>query len=166
LQAHDDYVINRSARREGPLPKVQTGMQSLHPAGPEGGSTRKFPKETIMSVRKSMIIFALVAAGLPVANAQSAMTWVGGEVGFVDGPTQSTLTREQVRQEMLAFRANPIAADGARYVGGEAGYVPEQHAYARVDGQWVCIDNIGHDARPESFPSRADRLQFLNLYPA
>ena len=42
----------------------------------------------------------------------------------------------------------------------------DQHAYARVNGQWVCIDNIGHDAKPESFPSSADRLQFLKLYPA
>ena len=119
-----------------------------------------------MSVRNSIFILALAAAGLSSAHAQGTSTWVGGEVGFVDGPAQSTLTREQVRQEMLAFRANPVAADGARYVGGEAGYVPEQHAYDRVDGQWVCIDNIGHDAKPASLPSNVDRLQFLKLYPA
>jgi len=119
-----------------------------------------------MSVRKSIFILALAAAGLSAAHAQGASTWVGGEVGFVDGSVQSTLSREQVRQDILAFRADPVAADGARFVGGEVGYAPEQHAYARVDGQWVCIDNIAHNARPESFKSDAERQLTRQLYPA
>ncbi|MBE0546770.1 MAG: DUF4148 domain-containing protein [Rubrivivax sp.] len=119
-----------------------------------------------MSVRKSIFILALAAAGLTAAHAQGTSTWVGGEVGFVDGPAQSTLSREQVRQEVLAFRVNPVAADGARHVGGEAGYVPEQHAYTRVDGQWVCIDNIAHNAKPDATKSEAEQRQFLRLYPA
>lgn len=119
-----------------------------------------------MSVRKSLVIFALAAAGLSVAQAQSASTWVGGEVGFVDVPVQSTLSREQVRQELLAFRASPVASDGARHVGGEIGYVAERHAYARVDGNWVCIDNIAHNAKPEAIRSEAEERLFLQRYPA
>lgn len=119
-----------------------------------------------MSVRTSLIIFALAATGLSVAHAQNTSTGVGGELGFVDGPAQSTLSREQVRQELLAFQVAPLAADGARYVGGEVGYVPEQHAFARVDGQWVCIDNIAHNAKPEAVKSDAEKRLFLQLFPA
>ena len=38
-----------------------------------------------MSVRNSIFILALAAAGLSSAHAQGTSTWVGGEVGFVDG---------------------------------------------------------------------------------
>ena len=47
-----------------------------------------------MSVRNSIFILALAAAGLSAAHAQGTSTWVGGEVGFVDGPAQSTLSRD------------------------------------------------------------------------
>lgn len=119
-----------------------------------------------MSVRKSLIIFALAASGVTLAQAQNTSTWVGGEVGFVDGPALSTLSREQVRQDLQAFQAAPMAADGARHVGGEIGFVAEQHAYTRVDGQWVCIDNIAHNAKPASFKSEAEKQLVRQLYPA
>jgi hypothetical protein len=119
-----------------------------------------------MSVRKSLIILALAATGATLAQAQNTSTWVGGELGFVDGPAQSTLSREQVRQDLQTFRAAPVAADGARYVGGEIGYVAEQHAYARVNGQWVCIDNIAHNAKLDAIKSDAEKQLFRQLYPA
>lgn len=44
-----------------------------------------------------------------------------GEIGYTDGPVQSTRSRQAVTEEFLAFRRNPVTADGARYVGGELG---------------------------------------------
>jgi len=64
----------------------------------------------------------------------------------------------------------PVATLGIWYYfspeNTQVGYAPEQHAYARVDGQWVCIDNIAHNARPESFKSDAERQLTRELYPA
>lgn len=78
-----------------------------------------------MSSRKSVaLVLALAAAGLSAAHAASAGTWVGGEIGFVDQPVQSTKTREAVRDEFQAFRRNPVTTDGSGvWVGGERGYV-------------------------------------------
>ncbi len=119
-----------------------------------------------MSVRKTALIFALAAASLSTAQAQSTSTFVGGEIGFIDRPVQSTLTREQVRQEMLAFRANPVSADGSRYVGGEIGYEVQRHAYARIDGQWACVDGIAHNAKPDAVMNEAERRLQQQRYPA
>ena len=115
---------------------------------------------------KSVFVLAIAAAAISTAQAQSTSVWVGGEAGFVDLPVQSSLTREQVSQALLDFRANPVAADGARYVGGEMGYLPEQHAFARVDGRWVCIDNIAHNAKPDAIRSDAEERVFRQNYPA
>lgn len=78
-----------------------------------------------MSSRKSVaLVLALATAGLSAAHAASTGTWVGGEIGFIDQPVQSTKTREAVRDEFLAFRRNPVSADGTSvWVGGERGYV-------------------------------------------
>ena len=119
-----------------------------------------------MSVRKSILVLAFAAFGISAAHAQATSTWVGGEAGFVDRPVQSTLSRDEVRQALLSYRANPVAADGARLVGGEVGDVAEQHAFARVDGQWVCIDKIAHNAKPDAVRTAAERRAFRELYPA
>jgi hypothetical protein len=118
-----------------------------------------------MSLRQSVFILALAAAGLSAANAQSASTFVGGEIGFIDRPVQSTLTREAVRQELQAFRRNPVAADGGKFVGGEAGYVFPQHGYALVNGSWVHADNIAHNPKPSLTKTDAERRLFLEQYP-
>lgn len=62
----------------------------------------------------------------PVGPRRHGKHLVGGELGFVDQPVASTLTREQVRQDFVAFRRNPILNDGATlFVGGEQGYVDQ-----------------------------------------
>lgn len=119
-----------------------------------------------MSVRKTTLALALATVALPAALAQSNSIFVGGEAGWVDLPVQSTLTREQVRQEFLQFRSNPVAADGGRFVGGEAGYVFPTHAYARVNGEWVCTDKIAHNPPPAAIKSEAERRAFQQQYPA
>jgi hypothetical protein len=140
-------------------------MQRLHPAGPTRSSTRNDVKEFIMSVRNTAVILALSAMAAPVALAQTASVFVGGEMGWVDRPVQSSLSRAQVTSEFLAFRSNPTAPDGGQFVGGEAGYIFPQHTYARVNGQWVCTDKIAHNAPPNAIKTDAERRMFLEQYP-
>jgi hypothetical protein len=78
---------------------------------------------------------------------------------------QSRLTRQQVTSDYLAFRANPVAADGGQFLGGEVGYVFPQHTYAYVNGKWVCTDKIAHNAPPPAIKSPAERAAFQAQYP-
>ena len=119
-----------------------------------------------MSARRTALIFALATAGLSGVQAQSTSTFVGGEIGFVDPPVQSTLTREAVRQELRAFIKNPVAPDGGRYVGGEEGYVYPQHAYGFQNGQWVHTDKIPHNPKPSLKETDAERRLYREQYPS
>lgn len=112
------------------------------------------------------IVLALAASTVPAVFAQSISVFVGGERGWVDVPLQSSLSREQVRNEFLAFRANPVAPDGGRFVGGEMGYIFPQHTYARVNGEWVCTDKIAHNPPPPAIMTPAERSAFRAMYPA
>lgn len=119
-----------------------------------------------MSVHKATLLLALATMALPAAFAQSNSVFVGGEAGWIDRPVQSTLTRDQVRNEFLQFRSNPVAADGGRFVGGEAGYEFPAHTYARVNGEWMCTDKIAHNPPPAAIKSEAERRAFLQQCPA
>jgi hypothetical protein len=119
-----------------------------------------------MSFRQTALILASAALGLSAAHAGTISTFVGGERGFVDTPVQSTLTREQVRQELQAFQNNRVAPDGGQFVGGEAGYIFPAHTYARVNGQWVCTDKIAHNPRPNPNKTAAEQRLFIEQNPA
>lgn len=69
-----------------------------------------------MSFRQTAIAFIVAAAATPAAFAEPGQ-WFGGEIGFVPAPPQSTLTREQVKNEMAAFIKR-----GGRLASGESGY--------------------------------------------
>lgn len=117
-----------------------------------------------MSFRTSTIVLALATIAAPAAFAQS--TFVGGELGWIDQPVQSSLTRQQVTNDYLAFRSNPVAPDGGQFVGGEMGYAFPAHTYARVNGQWACTDKIAHNPAPAAVKSSAERSAFQAQYPA
>ena len=120
-----------------------------------------------MSVRQAALILALAATGLSTAYAADDAGWssfVGGEIGFVDPPISSTLTREQVLKDLQEFRKNPVAPDGGRYVGGEQGYVFPQHTYARINGEWVCTDKIAHNPKPSLEQTDEERRLWRELY--
>lgn len=117
-----------------------------------------------MTVRRNIVAVALATLAVPAVFAQSV--FVGGEAGWIDRPVQSSLTRAQVTNEYLAFRSNPVAADGGRFVGGEAGYVYPAHTYARADGEWICTDKIAHNPAPDAIKSEAEERLFLQQYPA
>lgn len=116
-----------------------------------------------MSFRTSTIVLALATLAAP-AFAQSV--FVGGEQGWIDRPAASSLTRQQVSNDYLAFRSNPVAPDGGQFVGGEMGYLFPAHTYARVNGQWVCTDKIAHNPAPAAIKSPAERRAYQAQYPA
>lgn len=119
-----------------------------------------------MSVRNSAVVIALAVMAVPAAFAQSASVFVGGEAGWVDRPVQSSLTRDKVSNEFLQFRSTPVAADGGRFVGGEAGYVFPAHILAFQNGDLVCVDKIAHNPKPDAIKTTAERRAFLQQYPA
>jgi hypothetical protein len=119
-----------------------------------------------MTLRTNAIILAVATIALPAAFAQSAGRFVGGEAGWVDRPVQTSGSSSQVANEFLQFRANPVAADGGRYVGGEEGYAFPAHTYAIKNGQWVCTDKIAHNPKPDAIKSPVEEKLFQRVYPA
>jgi hypothetical protein len=95
-----------------------------------------------MSFRTITTALALAAAATPAAFAAPGATWVGGEIGFQESPFRSQVSREQVRQDLMSFKANPVDAAGGRFVGGEQGYVPHQHTYVVREGMKVHTDGF------------------------
>lgn len=77
-----------------------------------------------MNARTNLIFIALLASAIALpAAATTGSTFVGGEAGFEYHPMPAGKTRAQVQQELAAWRANPVTADGWRQVGGEVGAV-------------------------------------------
>lgn len=120
-----------------------------------------------MSVRHHAIVAALATLLLPAAfAAQPTAVFIGGEAGWVDGAAPAPQSATQVRNEYLRFRADPVGADGGRYVGGEEGYKFPAHSYALRNGRLVCTDNIAHNPKPAAIKSPAEEQQFQQQYPA
>lgn len=120
-----------------------------------------------MSVRQIAIGLAVAAAGLSTALAGSPTgtgTFVQGEIGYTDGAVQSTRTRQEVLAELRAFRGNPVAADGSRYVGGEMGYAYVPHTHEFINGQWVATGGIGHNPKPTAIMGASERRAFAERY--
>lgn len=78
-----------------------------------------------MNLRKTLLALAVAGAAAPAAFAND---FVGGELGYVTHPVSSPITREQVRNEYLAFRQHPVLAGGIVLLQGEAGYVQANQA--------------------------------------
>lgn len=122
-----------------------------------------------MSVRKIAIALAVAATATITAHAGPSTgtgTFVPGEIGYTDGPVQSVRSRQDVLAELQAFRVNPLAADGARYVGGEMGYAYVPHTHVLRDGKWIALSGIGHNPKPAAIMGASERRQFTELYPA
>ena len=120
-----------------------------------------------MSIRKTIVALALVGAALPAAFANSGTTWMGSERGFESHPgnSTSTKTRAEVMQELQAFRANPVTADGGKIVNTHQGFVPAQHSYAFQSGALVHTDKLAHDtAKPSLVMTDADKRLQRELY--
>ena len=123
-----------------------------------------------MSIRKTIVAFALVAAAIPAAFANSHTGWAGNErgVSLIEANTNtspSTKTRAEVMQELQDFRNNPVFADGSKFVNNERGFIFAQHSYAFQGGALVHTDTLAHDtAKPSVVLTDADKRLNRELY--
>lgn len=75
-----------------------------------------------------VIVAAMLAA--PMAAFANQAVHLDGDLTIVHD-TPSVKTRAEVKQELQAFRAKPVAADGFRWVGGELGWVSPNSIIAK-----------------------------------
>ena len=75
-----------------------------------------------------VIVAAMLAA--PMAALANQAVHLDGDLTIVHD-TPSVKTRAEVKQELQAFRAKPVAADGFRWVGGELGWVSPNSIIAK-----------------------------------
>lgn len=119
-----------------------------------------------MKNKQSAIALALVAAGLLGTSAFAATGFnpVGGERGAAAHQPAPGLTRDQVTQEFLAFRANPVGADGGVYVGGEIGWEPHRHVYTRDGKHADAFPPIASNHTAPAARGAADRRALQEQY--
>ena len=121
----------------------------------------------MLNLKQVIVAVAIGAVAAPAAFASSGSTPVNNEAGVrAHAMPASGKTRAQVRAELEAFKKNPVAADGARFVGGEAGWVYEGHKFDLRSGRLVHADSIDHGAPRLSLTmTQQGRDQFRQLYP-
>lgn len=128
-----------------------------------------------MTVRKFIVSSTIAAVSLVgfvgIAAADSVWVPTKSDEGFVFKPDhgpKSNVTREQVQKDAkLAkdFGAGKVSPDGWRYVGGDRGWVLEGHKIDYVDGKWVHVDKIDHNAKKPSPKMTAnEQAQFNKIY--
>lgn len=107
-----------------------------------------------MNIGKSILALAVSA---PTAFASD---FAGGEIGYGSHPTTSSVTREQVRAELQAFRKHPVLSDGSVYAGGEVGSVGSiQGAFADREPATPHTHILGNSAG-----TRADVRGYAGQY--
>ncbi|MBG6073802.1 MULTISPECIES: DUF4148 domain-containing protein [unclassified Polaromonas] len=121
-----------------------------------------------MSIRKTIVALALVAAAVPAAFANSHTGWAGNErgVSLIEANTStSTKTRAEVVQELQAFRNNPVTSDGSKLVDNERRVSLPRHSYAFQGGALVHTDTIAHNtAKPSVVLTDAEKRRNRELY--
>lgn len=118
-----------------------------------------------MTIKKAVIALSFGILAIPFASADSGMTWVGGAAGYEFHVMPSTKSRAEVLEELRAFRANPVAADGWRYVGGEVGWALPTHDYVLKSGRLEHVGNIAHNSpRPSLQMTEEQRRSHEELY--
>jgi len=91
-----------------------------------------------MFKHRSLAIALAGALALPgIALAEQPVHNVIGEAGIVFHDPPSVLTRQQVQDARRETQSNTLAADGWRYVGGEAGWIRESHRMTFQNGRLV-----------------------------
>lgn len=115
----------------------------------------------------SALVALLSLTAISAAHANALIHPANTEAGYTTHAVpDSGVTRAEVRDELQQFRNDPVGADGARFVGGDIGWVYEQHGYARSGGHWVHADRIDHRTPAASRSVTPDtRLDFRQNYP-
>ncbi len=110
-------------------------------------------------------LFSLTA--IQAAHANALLHPANTEAGYTTHAIpDSGVTRAEVQKDLREFRNDPVSAGGARFVGGESGWVYEQHGYGRGGGQWVHADSIDHRTPAASrLVTPETRLETRRTYP-
>lgn len=118
-----------------------------------------------MYTRRHFTKFAIACAlAAPIAAFANQPVHIVGDVTVVhDAPALKT--RAQVKEELQAFRKNPVAADGYRWIGGERGWARPVHSYDIAARQVVHSDSIPHDgARPNRSSTDTEKQRAREIY--
>lgn len=117
-------------------------------------------------IKQALVATAVAFVTIPAAFATSGTTSANNQRGYTThAMPASGLTRAQVKAELAAFMKNPVAADGARYVGGDTGWVYEGHKSEFRNGRLVHTDNIDHNApKPSLSMTPEERALYRDLY--
>ena len=117
-------------------------------------------------IKQALVATAVAIVTLPAAFATSGTTVADNERGLTTHAMPSSgLTRSQVIAELMAFKKNPVAADGARFVDGEIGWVDQGHSSEWRNGRLVHTDTIDHNApKPSPSMTPAERAAHRELY--
>lgn len=108
-----------------------------------------------MSTRQLLLAIAFVGVAAPLsAMASVDFVPVNGEAGFTlqNIPTVGLTRTEKVAQDRAQAAADAAQLSGWRRVNGEAGWVYEGHKYARMNGEFVCVDGIDHNTQASFAP--------------
>ena len=118
------------------------------------------------TIKQTLVATAVAFVTIPAAFATSGSTSANNDRGYTShAMPASGLTRAQVQAELAAFKKNPVAADGARYVGGDIGWVYEGHKSEFRNGRLVHTDNIDHNApKPSLRMTPAERELYRELH--
>lgn len=123
-----------------------------------------------MNVKQVLALPAL-CAGLLLSGQVLAEAVIhtepGGATKFYPTHNTGSKTAQQVQQELEDFRRNPVSADGVyRYVGGDQGWVLNQHEYVYRDGKWQDVDKLRHNTpAPSPKMTPEERKQREAMYP-
>ena len=91
-------------------------------------------------MKRRVTIAAVLASVLLLPVSAFAAEPVLTAVGEAGEPLQyvpNTVSRRQVLEDLRAAQRNPVASDGWRYVGGEAGWAREPHRLTFDQGRVV-----------------------------
>lgn len=108
-----------------------------------------------MSTRNLLVAIAFVGAAAPLsAMAGVDFVQVNGEAGFIlqDAPVVGLTRAEKVAKDRAQAAAEAAQLSGWRRVNGEADRIYEGHKYARVGGEFVCVDGIDHNSQASFAP--------------
>ncbi len=107
-----------------------------------------------MSTRKLFLALAFAGAAPLSAMAGVDFVNVGGELGYTlqQVPTTGLTRTEKVAQDRAQAAAEAAQLSGWRRVNGEPGWIYEGHKYARVNGEFACVDGIDHGVQASLAP--------------
>ncbi len=109
-----------------------------------------------------LLAIASVASAIALpAGATGAFVPVGGEAGVATHAMPTEKASSKVQMELNAWKRNPMAADGWRQVGGEAGWVFVGNGSSKTRA--AVIEEMTQAPRPMGGLSRSGHIGSLYM---